>query len=212
MQMEQASSLPASHSDKYHIVLTNSCVALVEWLLAETNKSGCRRIAEMRLEKKTLKSTDLQPTKLFLEQHRFSSRHPLPKAHLPAFVVSVFPFLFLFDTPNPVKMDEQQFVGLLESLMQRKSSTNLSHLFSRLMGYTSRHRACQVCNCHPEQELLLVARFAHRAASHPGLAPEPQPPPTGRYRVSQARQETLARPSQRPKAPDPRPAPAIHSQ
>lgn len=59
MQMEQASSLPASHSDEYHIVLTNSCVALVEWLLAETNKSGCRRIAEMRLEKKTLKSTDL---------------------------------------------------------------------------------------------------------------------------------------------------------
>lgn len=32
-------------------------------------------------------------------------------------------FALLFDTPQNLKMDEQQFVGLLESLMQRESIT-----------------------------------------------------------------------------------------
>jgi hypothetical protein len=116
--------------------------------LDEMNKSASRSLTR-NVKRKTLLRLDLPRQKITTRR----AASLFPSTSSPKGVSFCLCCLLLFpfppNTPHIFIMDEQQFVGLLESLMTRKFIMSSSHLLWSLTDYASRYRACQVRNCHP---------------------------------------------------------------
>jgi hypothetical protein len=103
------------------------------------NKSANRSLSG-NVKRRTLERLDLLGQKITLGQATslFLSTSSPKGVSLCLCCLLLFPFPY--NTPYIFIMDEQQFVGLLESLMTRKFIISLSHLcVSRLTDYNSRH-------------------------------------------------------------------------
>lgn len=94
-----------------------------------------------------------------------------PKSLISAFCIASPPACLLHFTPcRSIAMDEQQFVQLLEGLLQRKSWRVAVHIIP--LTFFSGHGACQVCHFDPEQAVLYLCGIPKRPSTDSMRPPE----------------------------------------